>query len=1037
MNRSSLAFFAALTLTAWTAPTLSAQSGHSYTGVREHLEVIGLAGSNDFLFKNPIAGAGDVNGDGVEDFLIGVPAARGGMGKATLYSGNRSESFPFYSELWSETGSRGYGGSAADGFGSGLCALGDINADGYDDFAVSSGHGRYVMVYLGPTGTLLKVLVTHSENASNDYGSAMTAVDLDGDTINELVVGDPNWESNGTAEKGMIHVYQFIPLTTISSMVGGGGEEPTTTIVSVTRFVNPIAPGELSSPDMRVTLVAELAGQNENWFGASLAGVTTGVAANYLLVGAPRMETSLAGPLAGGEVFLYRDDPNTVEFDLEEILTIQDSFTSTEPGKFGIAVASVGDIRGNDGVDEFIVGAPETDLAQIDAGYAKVFDVDGNVILTLNGTTADEGFGAALAMLGDVDGDQISDFLVGAPGISAGPGYFALYSGDDGSVIDTLFGVDPGAHYGQRIATSGDVDGDGSSDIIVALNSNSAASSAVNVIRPLHSFPYRITVDPLGTGTTFAPIHGTNHGPGHKYSWTKQIGFDPPYLTNHTQDYSAQFAATNIPNTRIHGEGVGDLNYLWLLDQGTLDDMSRDYAVSNAEIENLANYDFAQMDVRMDMQEALPGMETIWRVGHDKGEIPGSLDWYAGFREAPNNMDGVAKVSVQVLKHYNEGWGGRAIPTTPIRLVELWNEPDINYWTGTGTEFGELHVAMLKALDENFDTSGDGIADNMIMMTPVAASDPGGFTTEFLDVLEANWDPQNPHKIRLDAVVQHWYTNSPHQFLKRYEGIDTFYQTISEFYHVLKQGENEAVVYPELWVTEWNRSIEEFATTYASMPFLMNSFYYLNGLYHGEFKRADGEDFALSLAGANFYSAKQDLWKKYVDPQTNLVQVLRDHGGLAWEVYGTSLFEQAPERLLVEGSFFEPQMEGGVLNPIKDFTVMAGRSNTENRVVIVISSLQAADMNDHPNNRDAMQRLPYALTIPNLDFTPVTITRLVQETDTINFASGQQAELVAIPEIGSGVLPYSAWQLNVDGTSVSLDVADMIQNTYEVIIIEG
>ena len=94
-------------------------------------------------------------------------------------------------------------------------------------------------------------------------------------------------------------------------------------------------------------------------------------------------------------------------------------------------------------------------------------------------------------------------------------------------------------------------------------------------------------------------------------------------------------------------------------------------------------------------------------------------------------------------------------------------------------------------------------------------------------------------------------------------------------------------------------------------------------------------------------------------------------------------------------------------------------------------------MDDHPDSRDAMQRLPYVLTIPNLEFTPVTITRLVQETDTINFALGQQAQLVAIPEFGSGVLPYSAWQLTVNGSSVSLNVADMIQNSYEVIIIEG
>lgn len=1030
MNRSP-----ALIAFLLTASTLSAQSGNSFTAVHEHIDVTGLAGSSDFLRNNPIVGAGDVNGDGVEDFLIGVPDSKAGKGKATLYSGRRSLDSPFYTELWTETGSRGYGGSPADGFGSGLCALGDINADGYDDFAVGSGNGHYVMVYLGPEGTLLKSLVTHSENASSDYASAMTSVDLDGDAINELIIGDPNWEANGPAEKGMLHVYKFTPLTAMANMGGESGS--TTTIVAVLQFVNPISPGELSSPDMSVTLIAELAGQNENWFGSSLSGVASGSASDYLLVGSPRMETSLSGPVPGGEVFLYRDDPNTIELDLEQILTIQDTYSSTEPGKFGIAVASVGDIDGNDGADEFIVGAPQTDLLEIDAGYAKVFDVDGNVILSIFGTVADEGVGATVAPLGDVDGDQIDDILLGAPGISTGPGYVALISGSDGSTIETLVGVENSVHFGETVATSGDVDGDGSRDIIIARNSPTPFSSSVHVFRPLHSLPYRVTVSATGTGTTFAPIHGTNHGPAHRFAWTKQIGTDDPYLTNHTQDFCEEYAATNVPNTRIHGEGVGDLNYLWLLDQGILDDMSRDFDVSNAEIENLANYDFTQMDTRMDAHDTVPGMDTIWRIGHDKAEIPGSTDWYPGFREAPNSADGLAKVSAQVLKHYNLGWGGRAIPANPIHLVELWNEPFINFWTGNGAEFGELHVAMLKALDENFDTDGDGVANNMTMMTPIAPGDPDGFTTDFLNVLESNWDPQNPHKIRLDAVVQHWYTNTPHQFLRKFEDLDTFYKTIGETHNVLKQGENGAVVLPEVWITEWNRTIEQYADTFASMPYLMNSFFYMDGLVHGDFQRTDGDDFGITLAGASYFSAKLSLWNKVIDEQTGLAYNLKNHAGLAWEVYGTTLFGDAKERLQTSGSFFEPQMEGGDANPIKDFTVMAGRSEQVNRVVIVVSSLQVVDSQDHPDMRDEAARLPYNLDLTDLDFVPATVTRFVQETDVIHWGAGQEAALVAVPLLGSGSLPYTAWEMSVDGSTVHIDVDDMIQNTYEVIIIEG
>lgn len=1036
MNRSLYLLFLLLT-----APTLSAQAGHSFSGVHEYLDVTGLHGSGDFIRHNRIVGAGDVNGDGVDDFLIGVPGAKAGKGKATLFSGVRYEDSPFYTELWSETGSRGYGGSAADGFGDGLCALGDINADGYDDFAVSSGNGRYVMVYLGPDGSLLQSLVNHSTNASDDYGSALTAVDFDGNGINELVIGDPNWVANGPSEKGMIHVYEFTPRTTLSNQTdggSGGSNQSSTTIVSIMRAVDPISPGEISSPDVRIALVAEFAGQNENWFGSSLSSVASGSGMNYLLVGSPRMETSLNGPVIGGEAFLFRDNPNTAKLDLEKILTIQDSYTNTEPGKFGIAVAAIGDLFGNDGAEEFIIGAPATDAGQIDNGYARVYDVDGNTILTLNGGAAGEGFGAAVAAPGDVDGDLVADILISAPGLSTGPGYVALISGDDGSVLETMHGTEPSSHFGHAIATSGDVDGDGSRDILVSRYSTNNLSSSVHVFRPLHSLPYRITVDATGTGTNFAPIHGVNHGPQHSNTWTKQVGENDPYLTNKSVDYSNVYTDVNIPNTRIHGEGVGDLNYLWLLDQGNPGDMSRDYDVSNDQIQNLANYDFTQMDHRMDTQEALPGMETIWRIGHDKAEVPGDISWYTGFREAPNSSTGLAKVAAQVIKRYNDGWGGRGIPTTPIRWVELWNEPHLKFWTGTGTEFGELHVAMLSALDDNFDDNGDGIADDLHMMTPIPPGDPDGWTTDFMNVLESSWNVDSPHRARIDGAVQHWYTVMPHQFLRKYQSLDTLFTTIASTHNVLKQGEDLEVQYPEIWITEWNRTIEKYADTYAAMPFLMNSFYYLNGMYHKEFKRTDGKEFSITLAGAQFYSAKINLWNKLVDPVTNDSFIVKDHAGLAWEVYGNTLFETASERLVTSGSFFEPQMDwAGVMNPIKDFTVMAGRSSTQNRIVLVVSSMQLLDMDDHPNARDVSQRLPYVLDVPNLDFTPISVTRYVQETDEIIYKNGMQAALVPVPVMESGTLPYSSWELTAEGPTVRIDVDDMIQNTYEVIIIEG
>ncbi len=116
---------------------------------------------------------------------------------------------------------------------------------------------------------------------------------------------------------------------------------------------------------------------------------------------------------------------------------------------------------------------------------------------------------------------------------------------------------------------------------------------------------------------------------------------------------------------------------------------------------------------------------------------------------------------------------------------------------------------------------------------------------------------------------------------------------------------------------------------------------------------------------------------------------------------------------------------------------MAGRSETSDRVVVVISSMQLANAQDHPNSRDETSRLPYVVELKELGFSPSTITRYVQQTDNILFALGMEAALEVVPVDGSSTLPYGAWEIGVGDGSVNIDVNDMIQNSYEVIIIEG
>lgn len=158
---------------------------------------------------------------------------------------------------------------------------------------------------------------------------------------------------------------------------------------------------------------------------------------------------------------------------------------------YGSAVAGLGDVNG-DGTPDFAVGSPwwsESPHAGHDhhnhdhhhgpgdheTGRVYIYSgADGTLLHTLTGEAERHRFGAAIAAAGDVDGDGVTDLLVGAPGTHRGGGDrdgFAgrvyLFSGADGSLIRTFNGADGGQRFGAAVAGAGDIDGDGTPDLII------------------------------------------------------------------------------------------------------------------------------------------------------------------------------------------------------------------------------------------------------------------------------------------------------------------------------------------------------------------------------------------------------------------------------------------------------------------------------------------------------------------------------------------------------------------------------------------
>lgn len=136
--------------------------------------------------------------------------------------------------------------------------------------------------------------------------------------------------------------------------------------------------------------------------------------------------------------------------------------TGNAGSRYGASVAMLGDLNG-DGISEVFVGGPGNAAS---AGYAQVLNGATGAFIRQHIGPANSDGGFFVADVSDINGDGISDYAMGQPGHNANAGRVNLYSGATGSFIRALNGSG-NERLGSAIAGGRDVDGDGVADILV------------------------------------------------------------------------------------------------------------------------------------------------------------------------------------------------------------------------------------------------------------------------------------------------------------------------------------------------------------------------------------------------------------------------------------------------------------------------------------------------------------------------------------------------------------------------------------------
>jgi hypothetical protein len=420
-----------------------------------------------------VSAAGDVNGDGLSDLIVGAPESMGYKGQSYVVFGKTTGTAIDVSAI--VVGCGGFvinGQSPYDGSGFRVSAAGDVNADGLADLIVSSpganrSAGRSYVVFGKTTGAAVNLPVTHGfeirgQCMGESSGSDVSAAgDVNGDGLADLIVG-AKYASLSAGRSYVVFgkiTSSAVDLSTVDRGMGG--------------FV----------------INGECQGGSSGYSVAS-AGDVNGDGLADLIVGAPYTGRSYVvfGKTSGSAI------------NLSSITSGNGGFViigHCNGDQSGISVSNAGDVNGDGLADMFVGANTSSPEAGRWAGRSYVvFGKTSGLAINLSAVAAGSGgfvingeclydtSGKSVSSAGDVNGDGLADLIVGASAsnsnmLSGSGRSYVVFGKTSGTLVDlsavangvggfAINGACQGDMSGASVSAAGDVNGDGLADLIVS-----------------------------------------------------------------------------------------------------------------------------------------------------------------------------------------------------------------------------------------------------------------------------------------------------------------------------------------------------------------------------------------------------------------------------------------------------------------------------------------------------------------------------------------------------------------------------------------